>query len=162
MNRFTNSFLHRRPLVKLTFIAAVVALATLEAHAQRQSAASPFQKISFNATKPCATPATGEITSLVKNGVELSVSEDWDCDGIADAYDNCVGMPNPEQTDGDNNRVGDVCEAATTVTMGVVPVKTRTNAKAKTPMAKAGGRHSRSKVSRDVRQKQAKRRRPRR
>jgi hypothetical protein len=126
---FTDSFPGQRSFARLTFLIVVVALPALAAHAQKQAAAGPYQKISFKTTKTCTVPATGEVTSLVKNGIELSVTEDWDCDGVPDAYDNCVGMPNPDQKDTDNNGIGDACEAAVTVKAGP-PAKSRPNTKA--------------------------------
>jgi hypothetical protein len=51
------------------------------------------------------------VTAFVKNGVELGTSDDWDCDGIADAYDNCVGIANASQEDADSNGIGDGCES---------------------------------------------------
>ena len=128
----TDSFSLKTSLVRLAFVIAVVALPALGAYAQKQAAADPYQKISFKTTKPCTIPATGEVTSLVKNNVELSVTEDWDCDGVPDAYDNCVGMPNPAQTDTDNNGIGDVCEAGVTIKAGP-PTKSRSNVKVIVP-----------------------------
>jgi hypothetical protein len=142
----------------------MVALAALGVAAQTRSGTDVFQKISLKASGSCAVPATGEVTALVKNGVELSVTEDWDCDGVPDAYDNCVGMPNPAQVDTDGNGIGDVCEAATIVKAGS-PVKEKTkvktesrksrdrvkgrsNKKAKGRREKAADRHSRSKSRR--------------
>ena len=114
----TNSFPRYRSLARLTFLAALVALPALCIYSQKQPAAGPYQKISFKTTKPCTVPPSGEVTALVKSGVELSVTEDWDSDGVPDAYDNCVGMPNPDQADSDNNGIGDVCEAAVTIKAG--------------------------------------------
>jgi len=129
MNCCTNSFPLQRSLARLTFLIAAVALPALGVYAQTRSGAEPYQKIAFKTTKPCVVPTSGEVTALVKSGVELSVTEDWDCDGIPDAYDNCVGMPNRDQTDSDHDGIGDVCEAAVTINAGV-PTKTRSNTKA--------------------------------
>ena len=125
---FTNSFPRQNSLSRLAFLIAMIALPAVGAYAQKQAAADPFQKISFKTTKPCTVAATGEVTALVKSGVELSVTEDWDCDGVPDAYDNCVGMPNADQKDSDNNGIGDACEAAVTVKAGP-PAKSRPDAK---------------------------------
>ena len=38
---------------------------------------------------------------------------DSDGDGVGDAVDNCVSVPNPDQTDSDGNGVGDACDSAT-------------------------------------------------
>ena len=134
MKHCKNSFPQRKSLVSLTFLAAMLTLAALDANAQKRPDAETYQKASLKTAKPCTVAPAGEVTALVKNGVELSVTEDWDCDGVPDAYDNCVGMPNPSQTDGDRNGIGDACEAAATVTMGV-PVKDRLNVKAESRKA---------------------------
>lgn len=136
MNYCTNSFLLPGTLARFTFLIAVITLPALEAYAQTQPGADPYQNISLITARPCSVGTIGEVTHLVKNGVELSVNEDWDCDRIADAYDNCVGMPNPTQTDSDGNGIGDVCEAATTIKAGV-PAKSTSNTKVKVAKAKA-------------------------
>jgi hypothetical protein len=136
MNYCTNSFPCPKSLARLTFLIAVITLPALGAYAQTQPGNDLHQNISRITARPCPVETTGEVTYLVKNGVELSVSEDWDCDSIADAYDNCVGMPNPRQTDSDGNGVGDVCEAATNIKAGS-PAKSRSNTKAKVAKAKA-------------------------
>jgi len=129
---FTNSFPRQNSLSRLAFLIAMVALPAVGAYAQKQGAADPYQKISFKTTKPCTVAATGEVTALVKSGVELSVTEDWDCDGVPDAYDNCVGIPNADQKDTDNNGIGDACEAAVTV-KAEPPAKSRPIAKERVP-----------------------------
>jgi len=35
---------------------------------------------------------------------------DLDLDGVEDSFDNCNGVPNPNQTDSDGNGIGDLCE----------------------------------------------------
>jgi hypothetical protein len=35
---------------------------------------------------------------------------DEDHDGVADQYDNCIGVPNPDQSDINNNGLGDACD----------------------------------------------------
>jgi hypothetical protein len=124
----TNSFPRQRSFARLIFLVALVALPALCIYAQKQGGSGPFQKISFKTTKLCTVPPTGEVTALVKNGVELSVTDDFDCDGVPDAYDNCVGMPNADQKDTDNNGIGDACEAAITVKAGP-PAKSGPNVK---------------------------------
>ena len=108
----------------------LIALATVNAQAQTQpERAAVFEKTALKDTKPCVVGSSGEVTALVKNGVELSVNEDWDCDGVPDAYDNCVGMPNRDQLDSDHDGIGNVCEAASIIkTTG--PSKARSRAKA--------------------------------
>jgi hypothetical protein len=116
----TNSFPRRTSVARLAFLAALVAMAALDAHTQsRQQGADIYKKISLKTKGPCAVGSSGEVTSLIRDEVELSVNEDFDCDGVADAYDNCVGMPNPAQIDSDGDRVGDVCETAVTVKRGM-------------------------------------------
>jgi len=147
MNCSSNSFPRQRSLARIAFLIAVVALPALDSYAQTRSGNDPYQKISFKTTKPCIIAATGEVTSLVKNNVELSVTEDWDCDGVPDAYDNCVGMPNPDQTDRDNNGIGDVCEAGVTIKAGP-PTKSRSNAKVTVPAKGRSNKKSPPKPSR--------------
>jgi hypothetical protein len=160
MNRCTNSFPHPGSLARLIFLIAAIALPALGVDAQTQPSAGPSQKASINAAGPCSVEISGEVTHLVKNGVELSVGEDWDCDRVADAYDNCVGMANPTQTDSDGNGRGDACEAVSFI-WAEVPAKSRSNAtserrtakipstarsktKAKPPRAIAADKRSRS------------------
>ena len=128
----TNSFLRKISLAQLIFIIAVLALPIL---AQTRSGADPYQEIALKTTKPCTVGSVGELTALVKNGVELSVNEDYDCDGVPDAYDNCVGMPNRDQADSDGDGIGDVCEAATTIKTGLT-AKSRPDTRAKSRKAK--------------------------
>ena len=139
----TNSFPSRISLFCLALATTVIGLSALETNAQRRPNADVYQKVSFKATKTCSVPASGEVTALVKNGVELSVSEDWDCDGVADAYDNCVGMADRTQTDSNNDGIGDACEAATIVRSGAA-VKVRPKANIERREAKAIDRRSRS------------------
>lgn len=120
MKVLTNSFPRRKAFTHFTFIVAAMMLLGLDGAAQRRQSPDRFQKISLKETRPCAVGPTREVTSLVKNGVELSVNEDWDCDGVADAYDNCVGMPNHDQIDADGSGFGDTCEAAAKVRASVV------------------------------------------
>ena len=136
MDCCTNS-VSRPSLVRFLFLIAVmIALPALGAYAQRRPGPDRFQKTSFNAPQPCSVGTAGALTYLVRNGVELSVNEDWDCDRVADAYDNCVGMANPAQADSDANGVGDVCEAVSFVKADP-PAKSRSNPKPATRTAKA-------------------------
>lgn len=115
MNRCTNSFPRPDTLVRVSLLIAVIALPAVEASAQAPADASAFQKASLKTIKPCTITADGEVTALIKNGVELSVTEDLDCDGVPDAYDNCVGIPNRDQADANHNGIGDACESATNI-----------------------------------------------
>src|SRR4051812_45911597 len=143
MTHCPNSFPHRASFFHLTFLLFVLALAAINVNAQKRPDAEDFQKISFKASQPCVVGTPGVVTALVKNGAELSVTADWDCDGIADAYDNCVGMPNREQTDSDGNGMGDVCEAATIVSSGG-RVNRRSTVKLESRKDRSIERHSRS------------------
>ena len=133
----------------VTLLAALIAFAAVDANAQERSGADVFQKISLKTTGTCVVAADGEVTALIKNGVELSVTEDFDCDGIPDAYDNCVGMPNRDQLDSNGDGIGDVCEAATTVKTGLSE-KEKAKSKAEKRKERAADRRelSRSKRSR--------------
>jgi len=137
MNRCTNSF-PRRPTL---FLMTLIALVTVNAQAQtRPERAAVFEKTALKDTKPCVVGSSGEVTALVKNGVELSVNEDWDCDGVPDAYDNCVGMPNRDQLDSNHDGIGDVCEAAAIIKTTAPPTaRSRTRAK------ETADRHARAK-----------------
>jgi hypothetical protein len=115
MNHFTNSFPRPDTFARLSLLIAVLTLPVIVTCAQTRGDSAAFRKTSLKTTKPCNIPADGEVTALVKNGVELSVTEDLDCDGIPDAYDNCVGIPNRDQADTDHNGIGDACESAASV-----------------------------------------------
>ena len=145
MTSFTNSFLRRPSLVHLILIIVVLALPVL---AQSRSVPDPFQKIALKTTKTCTAGPVGELTALVKNGVELSVNEDFDCDGVPDAYDNCVGMPNRDQADSNGNGIGDVCEAAVTIKSGR-PTKSAPDTKPKSRKAKEPTKNRASKKAKD-------------
>ena len=138
MNHVTNSFPRLNSFSRLAFLTLLLALPLV---AQSRSDLAAFQKISFKPTKICTVPAEGEVTSLVKGGVELSVTEDFDCDGIPDAYDNCIGIPNRDQADSDHNGIGDACEAATTVKAG-----TSTKSRSRVRSIEPAKRPSRSKA----------------
>ena len=144
MNHCTNS-VPPSILICLAFLAGIYASAALDTQAQTSpKPKDPFQKISFEEKRLCTVTSSGEVTALVKNGVELSVSEDFDCDGVPDAYDNCVGMPNPTQADKNDDGIGDACEAATEVKK-TLPAKPKSTEKPKErkPTVKPD-RHSRS------------------
>ena len=126
-----SSFLRHSSLAHLIFLFVVLAVPAV---AQTSASADPYKKIALKTARPCTVGTIGELTSLVRNGVELSVNEDFDCDGIADAYDNCVGMPNPAQADSNGNGIGDVCEAAVTIKAGV-PAKSKSKIKAESRKA---------------------------
>src|SRR5688500_454661 len=111
MNHCTNSVSCPSLARFILLTALMIALPASGAYAQKQPGPDLYQKTSINAPQPCSVGTAGPVTYLVRNGVELSVNEDWDCDRVADAYDNCVGMPNPAQSDSDANGLGDVCEA---------------------------------------------------
>jgi hypothetical protein len=147
MDRCTGSFPRKRSRLGLALLfSAIAALTTTIAFAQARPDKDPYQKISFKPAEACSVEAAGKVTYLVKNGVELSVTEDWDCDRVPDAYDNCVAMPNPTQADSDGNGIGDVCEAAATI-KGTAPAKPDSKAKvAASRKAKSADRRQRASV----------------
>ena len=55
---------------------------------------------------------TGALNAGVVHLFEGIPPIDTDNDGIADPFDNCIDAPNPDQTDTDNNGVGDACNDA--------------------------------------------------
>jgi hypothetical protein len=135
MNRCTRLLSPQTSPVYFVFVSAVLALTALDAGAQSRSGTDVFQKASFKRPeKMCAVESSGAVTALIKNGVELSVNEDWDCDGVPDAYDNCVGIVNPSQADANGNGIGDSCEAAATVTAGT---KKKSEDKIKKPVVRS-------------------------
>ena len=54
-----------------------------------------------------AALSIGGVLSLT---VTAGSSPDTDGDGVPDAYDNCVTVPNSFQRDSDGDGVGDACE----------------------------------------------------
>ena len=149
MARCSGSFLSDASGVYLALISAVVALAGLEAGAQDRPSSDVFQKVSFKTPETCTVESSGEITALVKNGVELSVREDWDCDGVPDAYDNCVGMANPSQADADDNGIGDTCETATTISSGRAEDRKKSEARSRETRGRKPETNSRKKKPED-------------
>ena len=61
-----------------------------------------------------ADDTAGDTGSLLSWGVELSFAADpdgnSDGDGVPDATDNCPGVTNPAQADGDGDGLGDACD----------------------------------------------------
>ena len=53
--------------------------------------------------------------SYTDDGKTLSYTDDADGDGIADGYDNCPFVANPDQKDTDGDGVGDACDNCPTV-----------------------------------------------
>src|SRR5687768_4568566 len=71
----------RFPPVACSFIfliAVMIALPALGAYAQKRPGSDTFQKTSIKGPQPCSVETAGAVTYLVRNGVELSVNEDWD------------------------------------------------------------------------------------
>jgi hypothetical protein len=68
------------------------------------------------------------VQRLFVNAVQWTTgwSPDTDGDGIADATDNCVTVPNPDQADSDHNGVGDACEPVKTQTITFASLSDRT------------------------------------
>lgn len=58
-------------------------------------------------TVPTTTTTT---TSGGGGSTTTTTTSDADRDGVIDTYDNCKGIYNPAQSDGDNDRIGDDCD----------------------------------------------------
>jgi hypothetical protein len=54
-----------------------------------------------------ATPAV----ALCNSGNPMLASTDTDGDGVSDACDNCIDLPNPQQQDDDADGAGNRCDA---------------------------------------------------
>ncbi len=59
-----------------------------------------------------ALDGDGVALETTTSGASLLVVElpDRDCDGVADAHDNCPDLANPDQADSNQNGIGDACE----------------------------------------------------
>lgn len=51
-----------------------------------------------------------DILYKIYSSIQCSFDDDYDCDGILNAQDNCLYDYNPTQKDSSNNEVGDVCD----------------------------------------------------
>jgi len=63
-------------------------------------------------------PAQGSPPSGGGGGTEPPTN-DTDGDGVADSVDNCPGESNPDQADGDNDGIGDVCDPTNDVSITI-------------------------------------------
>ena len=77
--------------------------------------------------------ASGRLQQLV-----VAAAPDSDGDGIADPFDNCPSVANPNQADANDNGIGDVCEASTAAPpASFTPTVTATATPAASPSATA-------------------------
>ncbi|MCK4858615.1 MAG: thrombospondin type 3 repeat-containing protein, partial [candidate division Zixibacteria bacterium] len=68
----------------------------------------------------CDTCPTDPLKSVDTGQCGCNVADtDTDTDGIADCNDNCPAVANPDQTDSNNNGIGDACDSADTDGDGV-------------------------------------------
>ncbi|WP_170234458.1 choice-of-anchor B family protein [Bizionia saleffrena] len=66
--------------------------------------------VAFVTLESCSDESTDALVETT--GINTGSDADSDNDGIADAEDNCPTIANPDQTDANNNGVGDVCESS--------------------------------------------------
>jgi hypothetical protein len=96
---------------------------TVAAQTDTSSPPPAIKRVSYRPVRTCFVGQREEIAAAIDTAepdrAHLSSTEDWDCDGIADRFDNCIGMSNRTQTDADGNGIGDTCEAAATVRLGI-------------------------------------------
>ena len=78
------------------------------AECSHQPGCGPLGGPNLTATCTDASGNTSEFSAPFTSGCSAG---DADCDGYADASDNCPSVPNPTQWDRDANGVGDACDA---------------------------------------------------
>ena len=67
------------------------------------------------ADTPCSEPMGVVPNNTFGHGIihaVQSLAQDLDLDGVVDAADNCNGLSNPDQADGDGDGLGDACDCA--------------------------------------------------
>ena len=77
----------------------------------RPARANPLERMPPLATFIIDTQAIDVLRSWVESPGVCSVESDSDLDGVADDADNCPGISNPDQSDVDRDRIGDLCDA---------------------------------------------------
>lgn len=77
----------------------------------RPARVNPLQRMPPLATSVVDTEAIDVLRSWVESPGVCSVEVDSDLDGVPDDADNCPDTSNPDQSDADRDRIGDLCDA---------------------------------------------------
>lgn len=83
---------------------------TLSILANRPARTNPLERMPPLATFIVHTDAIDVLSSWVASPDVCAVESDSDLDGVPDDADNCVDVSNPDQSDIDRDRIGDLCE----------------------------------------------------
>lgn len=131
---------HPKLLSQIAFVGVLSVILTGASQGQKNSRTQ--DPTTRKAADPCFMKPREERSlkeSIPRNAIRISYNvipewstSDWDCDGIADPHDNCVGIANRGQADANRNGIGDACEAAATARAGK-PLSTRADVTPRIP-----------------------------